>query len=265
MKRCAVHREKVAYGPEPAQFGHVYHSPEVTAGERPIRPVVLVHGGYWSTDFGLTIETAIARAFAERGAVVWNVEYRRLAGDTSPGDEGAGWPATGRDVIAALQALDGPVPDALPAEVARRTDWNSAAVVGHSAGGQLAVWATARLGARTDRCAITTVVAQSALLDTVRAADRPSVRALMGRDYVDIPQRYADASPLEQPPFPAHVVAIHAAEDRAIPAEMSRHYVRTVSAAGQSAELIVVPGEGHDAFVDPRSVSTRQTVRVLGI
>ena len=265
MKRCAVHRERVAYGTEPAQFGHVYHAPEVTEHDRPIRPVVLVHGGYWSTDFGLTIETAIARTFAERGAVVWNVEYRRLPGGTAPGDAGAGWPATGRDVIAAIEALDGPVRRALPAGVAQRVDWNSVAVVGHSAGGQLAVWAVAQLGGRTAASTITTVVAQSAVLDMVRAADRPSVRALMGRDYADIPQRYADASPLHQPPFGAHVVAIHGGADRSIPAEMSRHYVRTAGENGQSAELIVVPDEGHDAFVDPRSVCTRQTVRVLGI
>lgn len=259
MKRCAVHRVKVAYGEAPSQFGHVYHPREDPTPDAPIRPVVLVHGGYWSTEFGLTIETAIARMLTERGAVVWNVEYRRV------GEPGGGWPTTGRDIVAALQALDDVVPESLPVDTRARVDWSSVAVVGHSAGGQLAVWAVAQLGARTRATAITTVIAQSAALDLTIKADRPSLVALMGRPYAEIPHRYAEASPSTLAPFDAHVIALHAEEDTAIPVEISRRYVAEVSARGQSAELVVVPGEGHDAFVDPRSACTRQTVRLLGI
>ncbi|MEE4023309.1 alpha/beta hydrolase [Gordonia sp. PKS22-38] len=259
MKRCAVHREKVEYGSAPSQFGHVYLPSDGVAAGVTVRPVVLIHGGYWTTEFGLTIETAVARLFAERRAMVWNVEYRRV------GEDGGGWPGTGRDVVAALRALDGPVREAVPDAVAAQVDWSSVAVVGHSAGGQLAVWSVAQLGARTDTCQIDQVIAQSAALDLERAAKRPSVRGLMGRPLDEIPHRYREASPIYQQPFDAHVVALHAELDTAIPVEVSRHYVQTVSAAGQSAELVVVPGEGHDAFVDPLSASTRQTIRLLGI
>ncbi|GAB90098.1 alpha/beta hydrolase family protein [Gordonia rhizosphera] len=257
VKKSAVHRTKVEYGNAPSQFGHVYHSVEAAPAE--IRPIVLIHGGYWSTEFALTIQTAIARQFADRGALVWNIEYRRV------GEEGGGWPSTGRDVLAALRALDGPVRDAVPTDIADRINWGSVAVVGHSAGGQLAVWSVAQLRARTASCAITTVIAQSAALDIEAGADRPSIRRLLGRPIDEIPHRYRDASPIRQEPFDAHVVALHAADDTAIPVESSRRYVRTVTEYGQSAELVVVPGEGHDAFVDPRSACSRQTVRLLGI
>jgi acetyl esterase/lipase len=259
MRKCAAHRTKIEYGSAPSQFGHVYYPVDGVGPDAVVRPVVLVHGGYWTTEFGLTIETAIARLFAERGAVVWNVEYRRV------GEPGGGWPTTGRDVVAAIRALDGPVPAALPAEINQRVDWGSVAVVGHSAGGQLAVWSVSQLRARTDACAITTVIAQSAALDLEAGADRPSIRGLMGRPADEIGHRYRDASPLCQEPFGAHVIALHAEDDTAIPVESSRRYVDAVTARGQSAELIVVPGEGHDAFVDPRSASTRQTVRLLGL
>ncbi|MGC5256743.1 alpha/beta hydrolase family protein [Gordonia sp. DT218] len=259
MKKCRAHRVKVEYGSAPSQFGHVYHPVSGVGPTDPVRAVVLVHGGYWTTEFGLTIETAIARQFAERGAVVWNVEYRRV------GENGGGWPNSGRDVVAALQALDGPVRAALPAEMSAQVDWGSVAVVGHSAGGQLAVWSVAQLGAHTDSCQISTVIAQSAALDLESGAERPSIRGLMGRPYAEIPHRYREASPIAQKPFPAHVVALHAEDDTAIPVESSRRYVDAVTARGQSAELVVVPGEGHDAFVDPRSASTRHTVRLLGI
>lgn len=261
MKRCAVHRSKIAYGGEPSQFGHLYHvaSPD----DRPdrMRPVVLVHGGYWTTEFSLTIESAIARQYAERGALVWNVEYRRI------GEAGAGWPASGTDVRSAIEALDTEIPDALEPDLRACVDWTDVAVVGHSAGGQLALWSVAQLRAKTASTTITTVVAQAAALDLVGAgrAARPSVEGLMGGPYDAAPERYRQASPIEQEPFDAHVVAIHGTLDTAIPVDVSRHYVETVCARGQSAELIVVPDEGHDAFVDPRSVSNRQTLRVLGI
>jgi acetyl esterase/lipase len=249
----------VEYGTAPSQFGHVYLPADGVGPEDTVRPVVLIHGGYWSTEFALTIETAIARLIAERGCLVWNIEYRRV------GEEGGGWPGTGRDVLAALRALDGPVRDVVPPEIGSRVDWDAVAVVGHSAGGQLAVWAVAQLGARTAGTTITQVIAQSAALDLEAGANRPSIRGLMGRPVDEIPHRYREASPLCQEPFEAHVVALHGELDSAIPVESSRRYVQTVTAAGQSAELVVVPGEGHDAFVDPHSVSTRQTIRLLGV
>lgn len=253
-----VKRVKLTYGERNSQFGHVYIPPVPTAG--PIPVVVLVHGGYWSTEFALTIETAIARDLADRGAVVWNIEYRRV------GEDGGGWPRTGNDVIAALSALDGPVRSALPEEMAERADWSNVSVVGHSAGGQLAVWAVARLAAKTQRTTITTVIAQAAALDLQAGQTaRPSLRAFMGASIARAPQRYSEASPVDQPPFPAHVVAIHGDLDESVPAEISRDYVRRVSVAGQSAELIIVPGEGHDVFVDPASGGHRETVRALGL
>lgn len=261
MKRCPVHRIKIEYGSAPSQYGHLYHAADPADLPAVVRPVVLIHGGYWTTEFGLTIESAIARRYAERGALVWNIEYRRI------GEPGGGWPNSLTDVVAALTALDEQARNALPDEVARVVDWSSVGVVGHSAGGQLAVAAVARLGARTAKTRITTVVAQSAALDLVGAgkAGRPSVRAFLGADYADAPQRYRDASPLEAPVFDAHVVAVHGDKDTAIPVAVSRDYVEAVTARGQSAELIVVPEEGHDVFVDPRSVGNRQTMRVLGI
>lgn len=261
MTRSAIRRTKIAYGISDSQFGHLYHAAEHTELPDSIRPVVLIHGGYWTTEFSLIIESAIARQYAECGALVWNVEYRRV------GEDGGGWPNTGRDVIAAIGGLDGPVRESLDRQIADRVDWNSVAVVGHSAGGQLAVWAVAQLRARTAAARITTVVAQSAALDLVAAGKlaRPSVQALMGRTYAQAPERYRSASPAEQDPFDAHVVAIHGDLDTAIPVDGSRHYVDTVTARGQSAELIVVPGEGHDAFVDPRSACSRRTIRALGL
>ncbi|MHC3002400.1 alpha/beta hydrolase family protein [Gordonia sp. GN26] len=261
VRRCAVRRTKIEYGTEPSQFGHLYLPRDGLDPATPARVVVLVHGGSWAVEYGSTIQTAVARTMAERGAVVWNIEYRRV------GEPGGGWPNTGRDVLDAIRALDGPVRDALQEQDIdlRAIDFSSVGVVGHSAGGQLAVWAVGKLGARTASTTITTVVAQAAVLDTVSAADKESLRDLMGRPYSESPRRYEEASPMLAPVFDAHVVAITGDEDDLVPDIVSRRYVDDAIARGQSAELIVVPGEGHQAFVDPRTGCARQTIRVLGI
>ncbi|MFT4087093.1 MAG: alpha/beta fold hydrolase [Gordonia sp. (in: high G+C Gram-positive bacteria)] len=249
-------RRKVAYGPDRSQYGHLY-LPAARDARAPL--VVLVHGGSWSTEFALVVESAVARDLAARGAVVWNVEYRRVE------EDGGGWPGTGRDVVDALRALDGPVAERL-AVAGVKIDRNSVAVVGHSAGGQLAVWAVARLGAATERHRITTVIPQSAVLDfTVDGVrDKPSVVGLMGRPYPEAVHRYREASPALLDPFDATVEVVHTVDDQAVPVELSRHYVREVTARGQRARLHETPGD-HAAFVDPRSAAHRQTLRLLGL
>ncbi|GAA2070825.1 alpha/beta hydrolase family protein [Williamsia deligens] len=258
-----MRRVKVPYGPQESQFGHLYlpDEPAVDDPDAPSVPVVvIVHGGYWSTDFGLMVQTPVARDLAERGAIVWNVEYRRA------GEDGGGWPQSGYDVTNALLALDGPVRDAVGRSLLARVD-RDVSVVAHSAGGQLALWAVARIGARTRFLTIATVVAQAPASDLVLVGERGHERlaAFMGADYASTPHRYRSASPAHLDPFPAHVVVVAGDADTAVPLELSAAYVDTVTARGQSAELVTVRGEGHEAFLEPSSRSHRETLRHLGI
>lgn len=257
----SVRRVKVAYGEEPDQFGQLYlpGAEQCSAAGR-VPLVVMIHGGSWSTEFSLTINTAVSRDLAERGTVVWNLEYRRV----DPQGSGGGWPQTGRDVLAALRALDGPVAEQL-ALAGVVVDRHDVAVVGHSAGGQLAAWAVAQLGARTERHRIATVVLQSAVLDLTLPGirDKDSVVALMGASYEAAPQRYRDASPVYAPVTDALNAVVHTTEDQAIPVAMSRHYVEQIGARGQRVTLTEVPGD-HAAFLDLRSAAHRQTLRMLG-
>lgn len=249
-------RRKIAYGEHPSQFGHLY-LPDVEAGEC-VPLVVMIHGGSWSTEFGLTIAGAVSRDLAKRGAVVWNIEYRRV-------EEGGGWPQTGQDVLAALRLLDGPITEEL-ALAGITVDRQHVAVVGHSAGGQLAVWAVANLGARTERYRISTVIPQSAVLDLTIPGlhDKPSVVRFLGTSYDEAPQRFAAASPAQAPLVDALIAVVHTTEDRAVPLELSRHYVEVMRERGQRVTLAEVPGD-HAAFLDLSSRAHRQTLRELGL
>jgi len=103
------------------------------------------------------------------------------------------------------------------------------------------------------------------MVEAAARAGKHILRRLIGHPYEEAPHLYREASPSAQEPFDAHVVAIHTADDETIPLIVSRRYVQLMTERGQTAELVVVPGEGHSAFCDPRSRANRETARVLGI
>ena len=102
------------------RYGH--HPEQVVdlegAGDGPV--VALIHGGCWRARYDRTLQAAVAADLRARGYRTANVEYRRL-------DAGGIWPEPLEDVLAAIASAK--------AEV----------VVGHSAGGHLALLAAAQL------------------------------------------------------------------------------------------------------------------------
>ncbi|MFF0818293.1 alpha/beta hydrolase family protein [Rhodococcus sp. NPDC003318] len=230
-------RQKIEYGPEPAQFGHLYTP---TGVEGPVPVVMLIHGGYWSADFHLHLSTTLASELARRGVAAWNVEYRRVGA-------GGGWAETSADIEAALAATA----TLLPEHSAVPLDTGDVRIVGHSAGAQLAVWVA---GQEDSRVRPTRVVAQAGALDLAsRAATRSggaALEALFGVSYPDDPQVYKAASPLHRVPTGVPTVCIHGVEDVQVPVAASRSYVDAARCAGDRAALWEVPAEGHNAFLD---------------
>ena len=122
-----------AYGPHRDQWGDLL-LPPIPAEEGPFPVCVLLHGGNWQAVHGADQMEALARDLQRRGWAAWNLEYRRV-GPTS----GGGWPQTGDDVLAgidALATLDAPL------------DLGRVVIVGFSSGGQLALWAAAERRAK---------------------------------------------------------------------------------------------------------------------
>jgi acetyl esterase/lipase len=104
----------------------------VPAGQGPHPVVVLIHGGCFKAAYATVRDLApMGDALKDSGIATWNVEYRRV------GQPGGGWPGTYLDVGRAVDHLR-----ALEREHA--LDLRRVVVVGHSAGGNLAMWAAAR-------------------------------------------------------------------------------------------------------------------------
>ena len=143
----ALVSQRHSYGDDPSQYGVLY-------GEGPV--AVLIHGGFWKAEYGLTLMDALCEDLAARGWAAWNIEYRRLG-------NGGGVPETLEDVSAAIDLL---------AELPRRP--RRVVTIGHSAGGHLAAWAATR---ENPRVAVTGVVSQAGVLDLAarrRAATSPT-------------------------------------------------------------------------------------------
>jgi acetyl esterase/lipase len=221
------------YGPGSRQYGAWWLPP----GAGPFPLVVLVHGGYWRPVYDLHLEDDVAADLRDRGYVVWNVEY-------SPA--GSAWPATLTDVAAAYdQAVAAPLVD--PARIA---------VVGHSAGGHLALWLASRT-ARTPGGAPAVppalVVPQApvaclALAWEQRLGDG-AVELLMGGSPARHPERYSNADPLALLPPRARCVLVHGRADDVVPITQSETYQRA-----SGCELVTVAG-GHFEHLDPRSTA----------
>jgi acetyl esterase/lipase len=184
-----------------------------------------------------------------QGWAVWNVDYRGVGA-------GGGWPATLQDVAAAVDLLADVGPDA-------GVSLDRVAVVGHSAGGHLALWTAARHrlpggvpGARP-RIRPSAVVAQAAVTDLAAAArgriGDDAVRGLLGAGPDDDPELYALTSPVELLPLGVPLLLVTGDADDRVPPEQSASAARAARAAGDEVTLAVVPGEGHSEHLDPSS------------
>jgi acetyl esterase/lipase len=224
---------RLRYGSHFHQFGDLL----VPDGPGPFPVAVVLHGGFWREQHALDLMDDQARDLVRRGFAAWNVEYRRV-GEVS----GGGYPATLEDVAAAVDALAGF--DA-PLDLAR------VVAIGHSAGGQLALWAAAR---DAPAVRLEGVVSQAGVHD-LREADRlglgeGATARFMGGHADELPDAYADASPIERLPVRVPVLLVHGEADERVPAAMSSAYAEAARAADDEVELVLRPGEDHFVHLD---------------
>lgn len=240
--------QEVRYGPDPAQVVRV--APAVGVPE-PRGLVVLLHGGFWRAEYTADLADDLAVDLARRGWLAANVEYRRIG-------DGGGFPATLDDVSAALDAVGDRVVPGRPL-----------VTVGHSAGGQLAVWLAGRhLLERwsTARVRPTHVVSQAGVLDLTAAAEGrlggDAVTDLLGGSPREVPDAYGEADPSRQLPPACPVWCVHGTDDTTVPIAQSQDYVSAARKAGGEATLVEVPGD-HFALIDPTTPAWARTLVIL--
>ena len=202
------------------------HLPEGAAE----RLVVLLHGGFWKSEWDRRHTRPMARALAAAGCVVATPEYRRVGA-------GGGWPVTGDDVLSAVTGL----PDLLGSLGIHS---EPPVVTGHSAGGQLALW-LATTGVPVER-----VVALAPVCDL-----REAIRLDLGSGATLALLDGADPDPADPMVLftsrpSVGVVVVHDVDDDDVPLSLSRGFVER----HPWVELREVPGD-HLGLIEPGSAA----------
>ena len=241
----------VHYGPAPDQFVDLRPPAVIDATLRPL--VVVIHGGFWRAEYDRQHTGPLAAALADLGYPVAQLEYRRV------GQPGGGWPGTLEDVLAGVDALPGLVARALPdAPVAP----GPPVLLGHSAGGQLALWYAGR---RPD--AVRAVVALAPVADLAEAhrldLDEGAVRDFLGGGPEVFPERYAAADPIRSAGVPVRTVVVHGVLDQQVPPALSRRFVSIAETTGRDMMLIELDECEHFGLIDPESMAWPHVTHAL--
>jgi acetyl esterase/lipase len=247
----------VHYGPAEQQRGALF----LPSAKGPHPIAVLIHGGCWLAKLpGPELMEPIAADLQHRGYAVWNIGYRRL------GHDGGGYPGTFLDVASAMDELRVLAPE-------NGLDLKRVIVIGHSAGGQLALWAAARARLpeasvlyRPNPLPVSGVVSLAGINDLEDfRADGPgacgeprTVDRLLGPPTAEHPDVYADTSPARLLPIGVRYAIISSVLDDIVPKRFGERLAAKGRAAHDTVRKIEISGAGHFDLIDPQSAAWKQ-------
>ncbi len=225
--------ERVTYGADAQQFLEVRlpRASGIHAG------LINIHGGYWRAKYDLAHAGHLCAALRAAGVATFNVEYRRV------GNAGGGWPGTFDDIRAAYRFVR--------QQAARfRVDAGRLAVMGHSAGGQLALCLAAH------EASVGRLISLAGVLDLKKAytlhLSNDAVVEFLGGKPEAVPEHYREADPMGLA-IPARQWILCGKDDDVVPPEFSREYVRykTSDNRKENVELVEIARAGHFELIDP--------------
>jgi acetyl esterase/lipase len=222
---------RVAYGGDANQFMDL----RLARGRGPHATAVCIHGGYWRAKYDLEYLGHLCATLTARGITTANIEYRRV------GNAGGGWPGTFADIRAAYQFV---VQNAGRYSI----DVRRVIVVGHSAGGQLALCLAAH------EAGVRAAVSLAGVLDLRRAYElhlsNDAVVEFLGGTPREVGDHYREADPMRLA-IRSRQYLLHGMTDEDVPPELSRNYAR--AKAKEDVRLTMIEKAGHFELVDPQS------------
>lgn len=226
---------RISYGSDANQFGEI-RLPK-TKGTFPV--VMNIHGGFWRAQYDLAHAGHLCAALTAKGLATWNVEYRRV------GNHGGGWPGTFEDIRNAYRFIS---------QIAGKyhLDAEKVLVMGHSAGGELALCLAAH------EATLKRVVSLAGVVDLQQAWElhlsKDAVVEFLGGKPNEVREHYREADPMKiSIPRATTQWLIHGAEDDVVPANFSRNYTEQKKQRGEDVHYLEISTAGHYDLIDPHS------------
>jgi acetyl esterase/lipase len=232
--------ENIFYGADPLQYALLWRAKKVNKFEnkQPYPLVILIHGGCWLSEYDIQHTYALSTGLAQAGFNVWSLEYRRI------GDIGGGWPSTYDDIKAGILAS--------AIYNSGEFDLTNSVLVGHSAGGHLALLAGGEIKQ------LKGVISLAAITDIAEYAAGTNSCQEVTKDFMqgmpkDKPSDYHMANPSKQP-LHVNTIILHGDKDIVVPALKLDKLERKV---------IMLKGVGHYDWIHSGSMAFRTLTQQL--
>jgi len=207
--------ELISYGDSADQVIELFRATGTTVRSK--KRIGLIHGGYWRPEYDRAHLRPYAARIASEGFDTYLIEYRRTQGSPDGYIE---------DIKSALEVI------------------GDCALIGHSAGGQLALLAS-------QLSLVKRIVALAPVSDLVRGEalnlDGGAITLFLGCDADDRP----DLDPMKSGSLKIPVTVIHGASDERVPVELSQTFAEKFT----EIEYVEIPDCGHFELIDPRKDS----------
>lgn len=212
----------LSYGDEPDQVADIRYGRR--GSELPL--LVLIHGGFWKPEYDRTHTEAMSSALAEAGWTCLSLEYRRVSGEPD---------VTHKDIASALATL--------PVRVERHN--GQVVLIGHSAGGHLALWAAATCACHGLQAVLALAPAADLQLAHALNLGDGAVQRFLGEDPLNRP----DLNPMTLPAPTVAVTLVQGEDDLIVPPAVAESYC----AAFPNTRMVQLSDSGHFALIDPAS------------
>jgi len=231
----------IHYGCDSQQYGQL--TKPIKAYKIPV--VVVIHGGYWKDNHSVDSypTTAVIDYLKSLDVAIWNLEYRRM--ESFGENNKAPWPAVHQDIADGIDFL-------AEVSVEENLDLSRVLIIGHSAGGHLAVWASCRaqIPATSILFKPSALKVQSVLsiagilnLSSCEDVDQPEqVSRLMGGSYAQFSERYQACDPNLLHNSCVDLSIMHGNEDKCVEISQASSYCENSSG---NVEEIFLPQADH--------------------
>ena len=224
------------YGDHDSQFIEVWRPSEPSQGN-----LVFIHGGCWLSDYDIKHARPFMSALSKLGYQVFGVEYRRVG-------NGGGWPTSYQDISSAIQHI---------LEKPNVTAPNTA-ILGHSAGGHLALLAATDNQLPHPFSAIIGLAAISNIEQYSQGSNscETVTEHFMGGSLQERTTEYRAANPIEHA-FLNPVYLLHGADDPIVDPNQSK------ALTDRAQSLYIQKRAGHFDWLHPDTVAFTRVEKLL--